>query len=158
MKQKSVIICILATTALSLGAEAQQAVSSAGGNAVGAAGSVSYTVGQPFAASCGVSLNEGVQQAYSISEMAIDGAALLDITTRIYPNPTTDEVVVQVLSSDDSQKLRYELYAVGGTLIRQGCVDEGTLRLSLAGCPAGIYVLRLSDVDASRSYHIVKNQ
>lgn len=157
MKLKIIILCIMAT-ALSLGAEAQQAISSAGGNAAGAAGSVSYTVGQPFVASYGVSMNEGVQQAYSISEMAIDGATLLDITTRIYPNPTTDEVVVQVLASDDSRKLRYELYAVGGTLIRQGCVDEGTLRLSLGDCPAGNYVLRLSAGDASRSYHIVKNQ
>lgn len=157
MTLKIIILCIMAT-AISLGAEAQQAISSAGGNAAGAAGSVAYTLGQPFASSYGVSLNEGVQQAYAVSEVTIDGATLLDITTRIYPNPTTDEVVVQVLASDDSRKLRYELYAVGGTLVMQGCVEEGTVRLPLGDCPAGSYVLRLSDGAASRSYHIVKNK
>jgi len=161
MKQKHIIFCLLATI-LSLGAAAQQTLSPAGGDAAAAAGSVSYTIGQPFIssafASSGASLNEGVQQPYTVSEAAIDGVTPLDITTRVFPNPTVDELVVEVMGEDNTRKLHYELYAVGGTLVAQGLVEKGTLRLSMGICPAGSYVLRLSDGDASRSYHIVKNK
>lgn len=158
---KHIILSVLATV-LSFGAAAQQTLSTAGGDATGAAGSVSYTLGQPFVSSAfaasGASLNEGIQKAYTVSEAAIDGIVPLDITTRIYPNPTADELVVEVMEADNSRKLRYELYAVGGTLVAQGLMEQGTLRLSMDSCPAGSYVLLLSDGEASRSYHIVKNK
>ncbi len=160
MTQKITILFVLATT-LSVGAAAQQTLSTASGDATGTTGSVSYTLGQPFVRSAfapsGASLSGGIQQPYTVAESVIEGIAPLDISTRVFPNPTADELVVEVMGEDNGRKLRYELYAVGGTLVAQGLV-EGMLRLSMGSCPAGSYVLRLSDGDASRSYHIVKNK
>ncbi|WP_299366703.1 YCF48-related protein [Winogradskyella sp.] len=71
----------------------------------------------------------------------------------IYPNPTSGKVNVRSSQSIDS----YELYTIQGQLISSGALDiNGSLELG-AQYPSGIYLMRLIDVNGSKSsFKIIK--
>ena len=70
---------------------AQQGVTASGGDISGAAGSVSYSVGQVFYQSLSGAageLNEGVQQPYESLSVSIFEPRKNEIEISIFPNPT----------------------------------------------------------------------
>jgi hypothetical protein len=99
---------------------AQQGVSTAGGEATGAGGTVSYTIGQVtysnFSGNEG-SINQGVQQPYEINSMpAGEDKYEINPELSIYPNPATDYLLLKV-KDYMLGNLSYQLYDMNGRLL-----------------------------------------
>ena len=96
---KEHIIIILLIILSSFRIMAQQAINASGANATGSGGSVSYSVGQVLyttnSGSNGSSA-QGVQQPYEISTtLSLPEANDIRLMS-VYPNPTTNRVVLNV--------------------------------------------------------------
>ena len=143
-------IMFFALLLAAFGAQAQQAISAAGATATTEAGSLSYTVGQPVAATA-VGLNIGVQQTFVVTELHIDGVEPLAVS--VYPNPTTSVVKVE---AESATTLRYTLFSVNGNVLMQGTLGA-TAEVNLSSLPTGAYLLRLdSDSGRQSNYRIIK--
>ncbi|MDG2274830.1 MAG: hypothetical protein P8L28_03195, partial [Flavobacteriaceae bacterium] len=77
----------------------QQTIPASAGEATGTGGSSSFTVGQVFyttnASSTG-SVSQGVQQAFEFQTLSNPELTTVQLTAVIYPNPTTDYVVLKI--------------------------------------------------------------
>jgi transforming growth factor-beta-induced protein len=71
----------------------------------------------------------------------------LDI--EIYPNPTTDQLVVDALNG------RFEIYSHSGYFLSGGTLNNGTVNVS--SLTPGAYILRVQEADGFRTARFVKN-
>ena len=79
----------------SVSSQAQEAIPTAGGEATGSGGTVSYTVGQvnyQTASGTNGSISEGVQQPFEISVTSTNDISGVSLNVKAYPNPTQGEV------------------------------------------------------------------
>jgi hypothetical protein len=99
---------------------AQEAVSTAGGEAIGSGGSLSYSVGQLFYHSeegTNGSIVQGVQQPLEISfAVGIEKNSGISLKCSAYPNPTGETLNLKV-ENFDKQVLQYKLYNAKGELL-----------------------------------------
>lgn len=145
MNQPKTLISTLALLLTVATVQAQSALTTAGGEASGEAGSASYTIGQAvagFTLSDGGSLTAGVQQPYIIKqETPPDGVAELQAEFKVFPNPTTDAVSVVTNESDDYS---FELVTEAGAIVKKGDFDESCL-VEMSAFVQSTYMLRISN-------------
>ncbi len=137
-------------------AEAQTTVTVTGGEA----GTMSFTVGQPFyqtATSDAGSLAAGVQQAYAIS--IVDGIenSQISLEAEVFPNPVVDRLNLRVENTADAT-LRYMLTDNNGrTLASDGIADVQTA-IDMTLYVQGAYFLRVDDGErVVKTFKIIKN-
>ncbi len=140
---------------------AQNAVPASGGNAGGGGGKVSYTVGQLAYTSqndSGGSVNQGVQQAYEISAVsAIENAPGIELTSLIYPNPTSDQLVLRI-SKDLSGSLNYRLFDINGKLLDQQAITNQETIIPMQTYARAVYFLDvIMENQKLSSFKIIKN-
>jgi hypothetical protein len=127
-------------------AQTQQAVPTAGGNALGSGGSVSYTVGQVFYTSVTTNngkVYQGVQQPYEISEISATEKAMgINLQWGIYPNPVSHFLYLTIEASDFTGCL-YQLYDNNGKVIRQQKVHGSTTEIDMSGLTPAVYFLKI---------------
>jgi hypothetical protein len=86
------------------GLYAQEALPGTGGEASGAGGTVSYTVGQVLYSTYTDGTNseaQGVQQPYEISiVLGLEEATGIQLSCQVYPNPSTNYLVLEVENYD----------------------------------------------------------
>ena len=137
-------------------ANAQTAVATAGGEA----GTVSFTVGQPFvevAESNAGSLAPGVQQAYAIS--VVDGIdnEQISLEAEVYPNPVIDRLTLRVADANMAA-LRYTLTDNNGRILETADIAEAQTSIDMAQYVQGVYFLRVDDGNVVvKTFKIVKN-
>lgn len=121
-RNKSRPIFLLAAGLLWAGlAKAQESTNASGGDATGSGGTVAYSVGEIVYTTNAGSLGsaaQGVQHAYEIFTMGIEETAL-HISLTAFPNPTTDNLTLQI-SEYNSEKLAYKLYDLHGKMLKRG--------------------------------------
>lgn len=160
--KKTLLLAALLLTGLSL--NAQETLSTTGGDAESNTCSVSYTVGQMAVKTAyeratngervSANVREGVQQTYSVEELKIEGAEPFNFDIKVYPNPTTDNVTVSL--GKTVADMRYELYDVDGRLLQKETISTTEQVIELRGYPAGSYVLRIVAGTTQNNYKIVK--
>ena len=100
------------------------------------------------------SLNEGLQQTYTIQELTSnrgpDGNALFTV----YPNPTTDGITI--LPSQFDSTYRFALYTVDGRLLQKGEITDFEQYLPMNSYPSGSYLLTIVGKNSENKYRIVK--
>lgn len=99
--------------------KAQESTNASGGDATGSGGTVAYSVGEIVYTTNAGSLGsaaQGVQHAYEIFTMGIEETAL-HISLTAFPNPTTDNLTLQI-SEYNSEKLAYKLYDLHGKMLK----------------------------------------
>lgn len=136
-------------------ASAQTAVATAGGEA----GTVSYTVGQPFvetAQSDAGSLAPGVQQAYTITTVEVGvGGVAANIALSAYPNPVADRLTLSVADTDKA--LRYTLTDNNGQTLATSEIADAQTQIDMANLVPAVYFLRVDDGNVMvRTFKIVK--
>lgn len=144
---------------------AQSTFSTVGGDAASGSAKLSYTAGQvaiqPARArvtnveQISAKLTEGVQQAYSIEELKIEGATPIVAYIKIYPNPTTDNITVKV---DGEVHLNYTLYDAAGRKLKDGKLQSGETSIDMSNYAAGSYVLKVTGKGAENGYRITKGR
>ena len=164
MKKTKFLFCILTLSILSIsGLHAQESINSAGGNVTSSGGSVSYSVGQVFyQTSIGAngSVSEGVQQPYEISVVtSIEEAKGINLSFTAYPNPTTDYLTLSVDNSVkiNMSKLSYQLYDMNGKLLHSQKLTESKTQINMCNyTPASYFVRVLSGDKCVKEFKIIK--
>jgi hypothetical protein len=157
MRKPFLLILLLGSFKL----QAQNNTVSGGGQASGTGGSVSYTVGQiAYAALTGTngSLIQGVQQPYEISIVTSLEDLAIDIKAQVYPNPTTDQLVLSV-GTEEYKNLRYLLVDLQGKVIKTDRIINSNSTLDVSKLSNGTYFLRvLSNNKPIKTFQVIKNK
>jgi hypothetical protein len=159
MKMK--IICFLLFIWGSAICFAQQSVSSAGGEARGAGGTVSYSVGQVVYitnTSTTGSIAQGVQQPYEISFVSgIEEAKGINLICSAYPNPAADFLTLKV-ENYNIEYLSYGLYDVNGKLLEHKIIEGNETSINMSILAPASYFLKVTQNNKEiRTFKIVKN-
>ena len=140
--------------------QAQETIPSSGGEAKGAGGSSSYTVGQVVyttnTANNG-SLAQGVQQAYEISTSVGIEVTEINLELVAYPNPTNSLLTLNI-GNYNSEKLIYQLYDIQGMLLDSKQVINSSTTINAQKLSVGTYLLNVLDNNTLiKTFRIIRN-
>ncbi|MEI7981564.1 MAG: T9SS type A sorting domain-containing protein [Bacteroidota bacterium] len=77
---------------------------------------------------------------------------------KVYPNPTTDIVIVELMEAGLATVANVTVYSMqGGKLLQKTINGESKLQFSLLGKPVGIYMVHVQSGDRSEIAKVVKN-
>jgi hypothetical protein len=143
------------------GLQAQQVVTTSGGNASGSGGSVSYTVGQivyTTNANSNGSVAQGVQQPYEISVVTgIEAANDISLEIIVYPNPATDFIRLKI-ENYEVQNLRYQLYDINGSLLQDNKIVGDETDIVMSNYVSATYFLKVTDNNKLiKTFKIIKH-
>jgi hypothetical protein len=141
--------------------QAQQSANTAGGDATGAGGSASYSLGQvDYTAVVGSNgkSNQGVQQPYEIFVCGINNVPGINLLLTAYPNPTQSVLYLKVENAD-VKDLSYQLYDVRGREILSAEASSNLNAINMQNLSTGTYMLRVTSGNTQiKSFTIIKNQ
>jgi hypothetical protein len=150
---------ILGSTILLLGLgftglRAQESLNATGAVASGGGGTANYSVGQVvYTTNTGTngSVAQGVQQTYEISVVtAIDQAKDIHLSASVYPNPTTDYLILSVPDFDTS-KLTYQLYDGNGILLQSKNITSANTNIAMSNLLPAVYFVKITLVETMRA-------
>ena len=148
----------IAAAILSFNAYSQNNTLSAGGDAEGENGSVSYSIGQVVYTSAQGSngnINQGLQQPYDIG--VITGLEELGINLTVFPNPTAGALTLNI-ADEESALLSYQLFDASGRLVDSKSKLNTSTTISLEAYASGVYTLSvLRDNKQIKSFRVVRN-
>jgi len=160
MKKFSLLLPVVLCFGM-FGLQAQQVVTTSGGNAAGAGGTSSYTVGQivynTYTGTNG-SAAQGVQQPFEISVVTgIEEALGISLEIMVYPNPTTDFLTLSVDNFEVSN-LSYYLYDINGRLLETQKLEGKQTSIAMSNLVPATYFLKVSEGRKElRTFKIIKN-
>ena len=143
------------------GVKAQQAFTAAGGATSGSGGTATYSVGQIVYTTntgAGGSVAQGVQQPYEISIVLGVEDLQISLNMKVYPNPTSDFLILNV-GNFDLSTLHFELYEINGKLLESKKITSITETISLENLPSSTYFLKVTSKNEEvKIFKIIKNQ
>jgi hypothetical protein len=159
MKHKKIKLSVL-LLGIVITVQAQQATNASGGDATGSGGTVSYSVGQVvYTTNSGTtgSVAQGVQHAYEIFTVGIK-ATELNISLTVFPNPTADNLTLQI-SDYNNEKLSYQLYDLQGKLLNNGQITAQQTQIDMNSLPSATYFVNVVNQENKKvqSFKIIKN-
>ena len=72
-----------------------------------------------------------------------------------FPNPVKDEVTIKIDGTTSGTE-QVQLIDISGKLIKADQTDTNTLNMSMAGLPAGIYLIRYTDAEHTQTIKVIK--
>ena len=140
---------------------AQQAISTAGGEATGAGGIVSFTVGQTPSVSLMSSLGSvipGIQQPFEIYDVTnLNSNKEITLVCEVYPNPATDFLNLKV-QHNRFENLSYQLIDLDGKILEERPIKEVETSISLQHYLFTTYFLRVTyNTKEIKTFKIIKN-
>jgi hypothetical protein len=140
------------------GLHAQESPTATGGEATGAGGTASYSVGQVvYTTNTGTngSVTQGVQQPYEISTTVGLQETTIDLELSVYPNPTTNYLT---LKTEDNANLSYQLYDLQGKIIESKKVTANSTTIVMEGLSKATYFLKVTNnKQGIKTFKIIKN-
>jgi len=139
---------------------AQQTLSSAGGEAIGTSGTMSYTIGQVAFTTMTQSegaVSQGVQQPYEISVIpGVEGKFRISLELSIYPNPTREYLRLKA-TNYISANLTYQLYDLNGALLENKKLvgDETNIQMDFLSPSAYFLKVTVDDTEI-KTFKIIK--
>lgn len=161
MRHKKLKLSVVLLLGLGLtGLQAQESINATGGDASGSGGSASYSVGQViYTTNTGSngSVAQGVQNTYEIFTLGINEAAL-SISLTVFPNPTTDNLTLQI-GNYNNEKLLFQLFDMLGKQLSNGQVTAQQTQINMNGLPSAIYFIHVVNQENKniQSFKIIKN-
>jgi hypothetical protein len=140
---------------------AQKAISTAGGEATGTGGTVSYTIGQVAYTTNSESegsVVQGVQQPYEIYDIgnSVDEYGI-NLELSVFPNPTNDFLKLRI-KYYMANKLIYQLYDSNGKLLESKKLESSETIIQMDMLAPSVYFLKVTDNDIEvRSFKIIKH-
>ena len=158
MKHKNTITSV-AFLLLGLGGLlAQESPTASGGEATGAGGKASYSIGQVvYTTTTGTngSVAQGVQQPYEISVTTGINETAINLEMNVYPNPTTNYLTLKV---EKIESLTFQLIDIQGKIIKNKKVSATTSTINMEELPKAIYFLNVTDNNqVVKTFKIIKN-
>ena len=147
----------------SLAVQAQSNTVSAGGDAEGSNGSVSYSVGQVFYVTAegeNGNANQGVQQPFEIFVTLTNSQFLNDLTKiTLLPNPAVDRVILSLNGIPSFEGYYYNLTDITGKIINKGFINSNDTTLDVSSLPGACYFLNVFQNNmAIKSFKLLKKE
>lgn len=138
----------------------QQNTVSAGGEASGSGGTVSYSIGQidyqTFTGSSGT-ISQGVQQPFEIYSVGIAENAM-EIEASLFPNPAVTSVTLSFESWESYPGTIYRLTDEKGSVIRSESIASNETSIDISNLPDACYYLQvLVSEQMVKNFKLVKN-
>ena len=154
---KSIVLTILIALLFTPWTLAQnlEIVGSAGTETTNSAGSVAFTVGELVVSTettTAGTISQGYHQVF-ITATAIDEIA--DLNMSVYPNPTSDLLIIESESLSDFQLV--QIFDLNGQLVWQWNGShpiDNRIEVNVSGFAAGSYLLRFDD---QVTYNVIKS-
>lgn len=151
----TLIFCVLGINVI----HAQNASITSGGDATGAGGTVSYSIGQiSYSVNTGTNYYEiqGVQQPHEISKVVGVETVHLEIDINFYPNPTGDVLHLEINDYTD-RNYTYTIADLSGKSISRGKIESSTTLVNLEQFAMGTYLFSiLENNTAINTFKILK--
>jgi hypothetical protein len=159
MKYKEITLSVF-LLGLGLTTQAQQVSNATGGDATGSGGTVAYSVGQVvYTTNTSISgtVSQGVQQPFEIFSIGINETGL-NISLLVFPNPTADNLTLQV-SDYNSEKLSYEVFDMQGKLLKNGQIETQQTQINTGNLASATYFIHVLNKENKKvqSFKIIKN-
>ena len=140
---------------------AQESVNTSGSIATGSGGTASYTVGQvAYISSLGSngSVSAGVQQAYTITATTGVDETNFNLEASVYPNPTTDLLVLSV--NELKEDFKYQVLDMAGKLLINGKLTNTQTQLDFSSYAAGSYYVNIisNQNQNMKTFQVIKNK
>ena len=161
MRQKRLKLSALLLLGLGLtGLQAQESINTTGGNATGDGGSASYSIGQMvYTTTTGDdgSVAQGVQQAFEIYELGVEGFEEINLSVTVYPNPTADYLTLEVKELDPST-LTFQMFDLQGKLLQNQKILNNRTNIVMSSLPVSTYFVKVSQGNKEvKTFRIIKN-
>jgi len=158
-KKSTVLFVLLLFWGLAHGL-AQQNTVTAGGDASGTDGTISYSIGQIDyiqATGSGGTANQGVQQPFEFYVLGTNNLPQIQLEVAIFPNPTTTNVQLQI-GNFLMEDLHFALYDIHGRLLTHEAIRVETTKIPMEHLAAAVYVLHITQKgEHLKSFKIIKN-
>jgi Secretion system C-terminal sorting domain len=106
---------------------------------------------------CGTMLNPLVANNQNEQTLGVETVVKKQFI-KIYPNPTTDMVIVELMEAGTTTTANITVYSMqGGKLLQKTLNNESKFQFSLSGKPVGIYLVHVQSGDRSEIAKVVKN-
>lgn len=152
-----IILLVLAFSTCTL--YSQNATVAAGGNASSGTGTVSYTVGQityTTNANANFSVAQGVQQPFEISVLSVDEHIPAAIELKAYPNPTMEDVTLDI-GTLDTAGLQVLLLDISGRTLQEDKITYQLTTLNFAALPSSTYLVKVTSYGKNiKTFKIIK--
>ena len=76
---------------------------------------------------------------------------------KIYPNPTTEKITLEILGWEDLQTGVFRLFSLTGQLLQERPVHSFATEVSLAGLPRGAYILKVQINNRTEDWKVIKH-
>lgn len=138
--------------------QAQEAVVSSGGEASGADGTFSFSIGQiVYSANINNDGYESQGVQHAIMVYPLSNSNLLALNAVAYPNPAKDLIVLSIGNSSVTD-LSYIIYDINGRIIREKSLNQQTTQIPLQNLESGVYLLKLNQNNIGvKIIKIIKN-
>lgn len=139
---------------------AQQATVTSGGNATGAGGTVSYSIGQvadKTQTGTTGTITQGVQQPFEIVTLSGEEFENIQLEAIVFPNPTIANVTLKI-SNFSLENVRYLLFDITGKLLKDDRVSTEETIIDMERYPSATYLLKVnSNFNELKTFKIIKN-
>ena len=158
------LILLIALTVFSGGLQAQESIASSGGEASGAGGTVSYSVGQvSYRVHTGTtgSVTEGVQQPYEFSVVIGIEESGINLQFIAYPNPVSDQLILRIADETFTGNARWlaSLYNMEGSMIKQQIIGSRETTIDMSDVQSASYLLKITNDNREvKTFKIIKTQ
>ena len=126
----------------------------------GSGGTVAYSIGQVvYTTNTGSngSVAQGVQHAFEIFTVGIKETEL-NISLITFPNPTTDNLILQI-NDYNNEKLSYQLFDMQGKQLGNGQITAQQTQVIMNSLPTATYFISVVNQENKKvqSFKIIKN-
>ncbi|MEC4004015.1 T9SS type A sorting domain-containing protein [Flavobacterium sp. SUN052] len=137
----------------------QQATLASGGNAIGAGGKVSYSIGQvanETQVGTTGTITQGVQQPFEIVTLSGEEFTSITLEAVVYPNPT-NSIINLSIKNYSIENLKYQIYDIQGRKIVEGKIASDQTTIDMESYPTAIYILKVnSNSKELKTFKIIK--
>ena len=144
---KAVLMLALALAFCFSVAQAQEAVTSGGGDLSGEGGTTSFSIGQMFFTAIegegGLAI-QGVQQPLEWVITDVNDELDFEIAINAYPNPTSNNLFLEI-SNYERDALSYQLFNLEGELVEDEKIVGNSATVNMGSLPAAVYMLRITE-------------
>jgi hypothetical protein len=140
-------------------AKAQESANTTGGDATGLGGTAAYSIGQVVYTtqnSSNGSVAQGVQHAYDVYAIGIEHNEL-NVAMDVYPNPTSDNIILQI-PDFNNQQLWYRLLDAQGKIIVKEKIITQQSAINMYPLSSATYFLQVVNQEnkQAQSFSIIK--
>lgn len=158
---KRIFVLLTLTILISATSKSQVTINASGNVATGVSGQVSYSIGNcSYSSYYGTNgfIIENVQQPFEISIITeIDISKNITLTMSVYPNPTTDYLILNINGTELSN-LSYRVFDLQGKELKSDLIKENITNIDFVNLKSSTYFVDVIQNGKSiKVFKVVKN-